>query len=439
MEQQTTPAFVKWFRDSSPYINAHRDRTFVLAISGEALLAEGRDNLIADITLLVNLGVRVVLVHGIEPQLRGALEDMGHSLEHHNGHPVTDDHALRAVRQSTGGMRLELEAAFSSGLASTHTGGNNIRVVSGNHVVARPLGVREGIDHLHSGEVRRLHTSAVRDQLDSGALVLLSPVGYSPSGEVFYVAPGEVAAVAAMELRADKLLFLSESGPLVDTDGKRVEVLTPAEAEHTAAQSGCPPEQRAQLLHAVRACRAGVRRAHLMARRHDGALLQELYSRDGVGTLITTDDYDAVRTARVEDIGGILHIISPLEAEGVLVQRSREQLELDIGHFVVMERDGMIIACASLHPFADEHAGELACVAVHPDYRDADRGRVVLQMLERQAQQQGIKHLFVLTTRTADWFREQGFEPARIEDLPVSRQALYNYQRKSKVFSKALG
>ncbi|HYW05270.1 MAG TPA: amino-acid N-acetyltransferase [Gammaproteobacteria bacterium] len=431
--------FVKWFRDSSPYINAHRGRTFVLAIDGDTLRSPEATGLVHDIALLASLGVRLVLVHGAEPQIEARLAERGLELDRVNGFPVVDPGALACAREAVGALRIDIEARFSTGLSGTPMAGNAIRLVSGNLVVARPIGVRDGIDYLHSGEVRRVRTGAIRDLLGDGALVLLSPVACSPTGEAFLLDAADVATAAAIQLQADKLLFVSGEPPLRDAADERIGELTPGEAQALCGKRSCSDGLRLQIRHAVRACRGGVARAHLLSSRHEGALLQELYTRDGVGTLITSEHYDTLRDATIDDVGGVLQIIAPLEQEGILVHRSREQLELEIDNFVVMERDGMIIACAALYEFPPERAAELACVGVHPDYRNADRGVTLLRHLEKRARSRGIERLIVLTTRTSHWFREQGFEPARIQDLPVSRQAMYNYQRNSKVFIKALG
>ncbi len=434
-----TTEFVRWFRNSSPYINAHRRRTFVLGIDGATLQAPEVTGLVHDMALLASLGVRLVLVHGAEPQIQARLAERGGRLERVNGFPVVDPQVLDGVREAVGALRSEVEARFSTGLSGTPMAGADIRLVSGNLVIARPIGVREGVDYLHTGEVRRVRTDAIRELLAGGALVLLSPLGYSATGETFLLDAAEVATSAAIQLQADKLLFVSGEPPLRDPDSGRVGELTPAAALALCEQPWCSRHLCAQIRHAVRACRGGVPRAHLLSSRHEGGLLQELYTRDGVGTLITSEHYDTLRDATIDDVGGVLQIIAPLEQEGILVHRSREQLELEIDNFVVMERDGMIIACAALYEFPAEHAAEVACVGVHPDYRNAERGMTLLRHLEQRARGHAIARLIVLTTRTSHWFREQGFQPARIQDLPVSRQAMYNYQRNSRVFIKPLG
>jgi len=432
-------SFVHAFRNSAPYINAHRGRTFVIVFGGEAVSDPAFADLIHDIALLNSLGVRLVLVHGARPQIEQRLRARDAEIRYVNGLRVTDDAALPAVKEAIGCVRIEIEALLSMGLANSPMAGARIQVATGNYVIARPLGVRNGVDYRHTGEVRRIETEIIERQLKDGAIVLLSPLGYSPTGEVFNLSAEDVAGSAALALRADKLLCLVEGTGLLDARKRLIQQLTPPQAEAILNSKRALPEDVARhLASAVRASRGGVRRAHLVSRNADGALLQELFTRDGIGTLITAEAYEEIRAAGIDDVGGILELIAPLETDGILVRRSRERLETEIGHFTVAERDGMIVACAALYPSVDERVGELACLAVHADYRGAGRGDALLAQLERQAIDLGLQRLFVLTTHTAHWFRERGFEPADIKALPVARQALYNWQRNSKVFIKAL-
>jgi amino-acid N-acetyltransferase len=317
--------------------------------------------------------------------------------------------------------------------------GARLRVVSGNVVTARPLGVRDGVDYGFTGEVRRIDDRAIRLWLDQEAIVLLSPLGYSPTGEIFNLSAEDVAVATAMALRADKLLVLSEEPELRNPAGRPIRELSPSDAAHLLAEQPDLPEETARhLRQALRACQAGVRRIHLLSRGVDGALLLELFTRDGVGTLVTADIYEGLRPATIDDVGGLLELIQPLEDNGTLVRRSRERLEMEIERFSLLERDGAIIGSAALFPFPEERLGELACVAVHPAYQNSGRAEALLRFIERQARVQGLQRLFVLTTRAEHWFRERGFEPAGVADLPVKKLMLYNWQRRSKVFIKTL-
>jgi amino-acid N-acetyltransferase len=435
-DKKNDQQFVTWFRHASPYINAFRGRVFVIAFGGECVADAGFANLIHDIALLNTLGVQLVLVHGARPQIEQRLRERGAEIRYLNGLRVTDATALTCVKEAAGAVRVEIEALLSMGLANSPMAGVRLKVASGNFVTAKPLGVREGIDYGLTGEVRRIDAEAIRQRLDDGDVVVLSPLGYSPTGEIFNLTALEVATAAAGALKADKLIHLVEAPGLAQ--GKRLlRQLTLPEARQRLAEP-MDDDIAAALHSAVTACHNGVRRAHLLDRRVDGALLLELFTRDGIGTLITADIYEGTRRATVEDIGGLLELIKPLEEAGILVPRSRERLEMEIDHFTVVERDGAVIACAGLYPFTEKKAAEIVCLAIHPDYQGRGYGTALLQRLENEAGLLGIKRLFILTTRTSHWFRERGFHPGTLKDLPVVRRRLYNFQRNSKVYVREI-
>jgi len=431
--------FVEGFRQSAPYIHAHRGATFVLAFSGTAVADARFAGLVHDIALLHSLGIRLVLVHGARLQIEERLRARGARIEYANGLRVTDAAALECVKEAAGTVRVEIEALLSMGLANTPMAGARIGASSGNFVTARPLGVRDGIDYCHTGEVRRIDATGIRQHLDNRRVVLLSPLGYSPTGEVFNLSAEEIAGAAAGALQADKLILLSEAPDLRDGRRRPVSQLSVREASALLeARRKLPEETVWHLRQAVQACRQGVRRTHIVSRRKDGSLLIELFTRDGSGTLVTAEIYEGLRAATIDDVAGILELIKPLEEEGILVKRSRECLEMEIDHFLVIERDGTIIGCAALYPGEDGIHAEVACLAVHPDYSNQGRGDALLSALEERAVELSLYSLFVLTTRTAHWFRERGFVPGDIRQLPGKKRDLYNYQRKSKIYFKTL-
>ena len=440
-EMQSSPAtdFVGWFRGSAPYINAHRGKTFVIYFGGEAVADPRFSTLLHDFALLTSLGIRLVLVHGIRPQIDARMAMRRQAVRFHAGLRVTDPLALECVKEAAGTVRVEIEALLSMGLPNSPMAGARIRVASGNFVTARPVGVRDGVDYQHTGEVRRIDSSGIRSALDRGDVVLLSAVGYSPTGEIFNLRSEEVATAAAMALKADKLIVLGEEDCVSPSDGRLIRQLTSEEAKHLLdSADGLPSAVRPDIEAATRACGHGVSRAHYLNWQHDGALLLELFTRDGIGTLVSRAPFETMRQAQVGDVPGILDLIVPLEQQGVLVARSRERLEGEIADYTVIERDGTVIGCVALHGFPNEHMGELACLVLHPDYRGEQRGARLLSQVEGQAFSRGYRRLFVLTTQTAHWFRERGFEPAEKIDLPLSRQEVYNAQRNSKVLVKSL-
>ncbi len=439
----TSADFVAVLRGCAPYVHAHNGRVFVIAFGGEAAERADFDQLIYDIALLQSLGAKLVLVHGVRPQIDQRLRTQDLEPLFHNSVRVTDRAALDCVKAAAGSLRMDIEARLSTSLASTPMGGARVRVASGNWITARPVGIRDGIDHLFTGEVRRVDVHSIRQVLEQDRIALLSPVGYSPTGEIFNVRAEEVATATATALGADKLVFVTPSSPdrwrAAASTGDAGQLST-VEAEVLLAGNDTLGDIDRVYLHAaLAATRGGVKRVHLVGQDADGALLRELYTRDGVGLMIYADaDYEATRDATIEDVGGVLALIEPLEQQGVLVPRSREQLELDIQHFNVIVRDGMAIACCALFPFPKNAMGELACVAVHPDYRRAGRAGALLKRVEAEARALGLKQLFSLTTHTPHWFIEHGFRKASIDELPMQKQRLYNYQRNSLVLIKDL-
>lgn len=436
-----TPAeFVAWFRSVAPYINAFRGKTFVIGFSGEMVTNATFVDFIHDVNLLASLGVRLVLVHGARPQIQLRLDESQLETQTVMGMRVTDPAALQCVKESVGRVHHEIAALLSMGLPNSPMANAAIRVTSGNFVTACPYGVIQGIDLMHTGKVRKINAPAIHSRLEQGDVVLISPLGYSPTGEIFNLTMENVASETAIALHAEKLILLLDSA---DTVALPRELTLPEsklllENKAPATAAPIPDAIRSSLQYATKACELGVTRAHLVSRHIDGAIIQELFTHDGIGCMISQETLQALRKARIDDVGGILQLIEPLEAEGILVRRGRELLEIEIDRFTVFEHDGIILGCAALYPFPEEHACELACLAIHPDYRDQGHGERLLKHIENKTIAQGIHKLFVLTTHATHWFIEHGFNPATPAELPKAKQNLYNYQRRSKVLIKHL-
>lgn len=416
----------------------HRGKTFVISCSGEVVDSPAFRHIVHDIALLNTLGIRLILVHGARPQVEERLALRNITTRLHNNLRITDHQTIQAVTDAAGHLRCQIEAMLSLGLPDSPMQGASIRVASGNFVTAKPIGIRDGIDFLYTGCVRRIDTESIGRLLDDDCIILIPPIGYSPTGEVFNMAAVELATQTAIAVNADKLIFLDDMHDIVDDGGQLIAQLSTQEAEQLRSLSTLCDEQKNIIDAAIRASRHGIERVHMISSRVDGTLLRELFIRDGCGTLIYADYYDTLRAADINDVGGILNLIQPLEEQGVLVRRSREHLETEIEQFIVIERDGMVIGCAALYDYPDEAMAELACVVVHPDYRGGDRGEQLLNKVVECAKQRTISRLFVLTTQTAHWFIEQGFLPGDADDLPQQKQQLYNYQRNSKVFVRNL-
>ena len=443
MVKERKTELVEGFRHSVPYINTHRGQTVVIMLGGEAIEHENFSSIVNDIGLLHSLGIRLVVVYGARPQIDANLAAHHHEPLYHKNIRVTDAKTLELVKQAAGTLQLDITARLSMSLNNTPLQGAHINVVSGNFIIAQPLGVDDGVDYCHSGRIRRIDEDAIHRQLDSGAIVLMGPVAVSVTGESFNLTSEEIATQLAIKLKAEKMIGFCSSQGVTNDDGDIVSELFPNEAQarvEAQEEKGDYNSGTVRFLRgAVKACRSGVRRCHLISYQEDGALLQELFSRDGIGTQIVMESAEQIRRATINDIGGILELIRPLEQQGILVRRSREQLEMEIDKFTIIQRDNTTIACAALYPFPEEKIGEMACVAVHPDYRSSSRGEVLLERIAAQAKQSGLSKLFVLTTRSIHWFQERGFTPVDIDLLPESKKQLYNYQRKSKVLMADLG
>ncbi len=434
---------IRWFRASSAYINAHRNKIFVVLLTGEALSDKNLPNIVFDLSLLHSLGVKLVLVHGARPQISAALREKGHESQYHRNLRITTPDVIELVKERVGALSVTLKSLFSMGMYNSPMHGADLRLCRGNFITAKPVGVHDGIDFHYTGEIRKIQVEAIRQQLENGNVVMLSNLGYSLSGEVFNLSAERVATETAIALAADKLILMIPDEGVRDGSGELLLSLSHEDAatyaEEFAARSDSDSQSIAQALQAaLLAYRSKVHRCHLISYREDGALLRELFTRRGNGSLLSNDNFDRLRVAQIEDVAGILALIKPLETDGTLVQRSRELLENEIGNFLVIELEDTIVACAALYPISDS-SGELACIAIDPQHQGAGFGDRLLLELEARAREKGLSSLFVLTTVTAHWFLERGFETVAMEQLPERRQRLYNMQRKSKVLRKRLG
>jgi amino-acid N-acetyltransferase len=430
--------FVSWFRAVTPYINAFRGKTFVIAFGGKAVASEFAKTLAYDVNLLVSLGIRLVLVHGARPQIEEELREKNLESVYHRGYRVTDAETLDCVLDAVGSVYLEIEAMLSQGLPNTPMANSRIRVIGGNFITGQPIGVLDGIDMQYAGKVRKIDSEGINAQLGLGNIVLLNCEGPSPTGEIFNLQMEEAAEAVAAAIRADKLVYLTDSYGVTDRKGELLDAMTADEvAEMLKEADWLSPDIRRYLPCAVRATRTGVGRVHLIGYEQDGALLRELFTHDGVGTVVTRESLENICEAKPDDIAALIALIEPMEQEGILVHRPRELLEREVEHFSIMLHDGIVVGCAALYPHSEDEA-ELACLAVSPEHREWGYGEQLMKRIERRAKKLGIKRLLVLTTRTEHWFVERGFKLGSVDDLPAKKRDMYNYQRRSKVLFKTL-
>ncbi|CAM2159211.1 MULTISPECIES: amino-acid N-acetyltransferase [Paraburkholderia] len=430
--------FVDWMRSVAPYIHAFQGKTFVVGFGGEVVHQNLLNALVADIALLQAMGIQIVLVHGSRPQVEEQMSLHGVESEFSHGMRITNARALESAKEAAGEVRLDIEAAISQGLPNTPMAHAHISVVSGNFVTARPVGILDGVDFQHTGVVRKIDADSIRHSLASRKLVLLSPLGFSPTGEAFNLSMEDVASAAAIALRADKIVFLTETQGLIDEEGGLIREMSLDDAYRLQEGGTVLGDAGFYLKHSIRACRGGVGRAHIIPYALDGGLLLELFLHDGVGTMISYENLESLREATPDDVGGILTLIEPLESDGTLVRRGRHQIERDIDHFSVIEHDGVLFGCAALYAYSQERIGEMACLTVSPEAQGSGDGERLLRRIEQRARARGLTRIFVLTTRTEHWFLKRGFVKATVDDLPEDRRRLYNWQRKSLVLMKQL-
>ena len=442
--------FIPWFRAVAPYIHAYRGKTFVVGVAGELIAAGKLNAFVQDLAILHAMGIKLVMVHGFRPQVDEQLAAKGHRSRYSHGIRITDAITLDCAQEAAGQLRFEIEAAFSQGLPNTPMANATVRVVSGNFLTARPVGIVDGVDFMHSGVVRRVDAAAIRRAIDIGALVLLSPFGFSPTGEAFNLRMEEVATATAIALAADKLLFMTEiagisedaASPAASTETAIDTELALADAKRllTALPAAALPTDAAfYLQHCVKACEGGVERSHILPFAVDGAILQEIFTHDGIGTMVVDEKLESLHEATADDVGGILQLIEPFERDGTLVRRERTEIERDIANYTVITHDGVIFGCAALYPYPEARTGEMAALTVSPEVQGQGDGERMLKRVEQRARAQGLDSIFVLTTRTMHWFIKRGFVVVDPDWLPEARQRKYNWDRRSQVLVKKLG
>ncbi|NMM78148.1 amino-acid N-acetyltransferase [Acidovorax sp. SRB_24] len=440
--------FVPWFRSVAPYIHKFRHQTFVVGLTGEAIAAGKLHSIAQDLAMIQAMGVKIVLVHGFRPQVNEQLQAKGHAAHYSHGMRITDSVALDCAQEAAGQLRYEIEAAFSQGLPNTPMAGSTVRMISGNFITARPVGIVDGVDFKHSGVVRKVDVASITHSLDFGAMVLISPFGFSPTGEAFNLAMEEVATSVAIALKADKLIFLSEVAGIRQHPGQPNGEDNPIDTELPLAQARellarMPASQRPTdtgfyLQHCVKACQGGVERSHIIPFAVDGALLLEIYVHDGIGTMVVDEKLEELREATVDDVGGILQLIEPFERDGTLVKRDRTEIERDVASYTIIEHDGVIFGCAALYPYPEARTAEMAAVTVSPQSQGTGDGEKLLKRIEQRARNLGLDSIFVLTTRTMHWFIKRGFQQVDPDWLPEARKRKYNWDRRSQVLVKKL-
>ena len=457
MELTFPHLFVPWFRAIAPYIHAHKGNTFVIGVDSEMIAAGRLSALVQDLALIHAMNIKIVLVHGFRRQLEEHLLLRSHPSKFVEGIRITDQTALTCAQAAAGQLRYQIEATFSQGLPNTPMAHAQVRVVSGNYITAKPLGIINGVNFQHTGEIRKLDSTGIRQALDQGNIVLLSPFGFSSTGEAFNLSMEDVATEAAIALQAEKLAFITplrgvpeylgdlEGGkPSAEKDDDTLPIkkqMTLDEAQKLLDTYPAPDTPETQqvvfyLRHMVKALQNKVKRTHIIPYAVDGSLLIESFTHDGIGTMLIDENLQSLREAQPRDVAAIIQLIEPLEKEGALIKRSRKEIERDIHAYTVIEHDGVLFGCVAFHPYPENKTGELAALNVSPRLQGGNYGEKLLTRVEHKARAMGLESIFVLTTRTMHWFIKHGFEEVPPEWLPQTKREHYNWNRNSQVLVK---
>ena len=362
----TSQEYVQWFRKTAPYIKAHRKKVFVILISDKFIQSDHFIGLIHDIALLNHLGIKLVILHSSRGKIDHHLAKNNITSKFNRNIRISDVESLPYIIQAINEVKTKIESHLSMGLPNTPMSGSKISLVSGNFVTGMPLGIIDGIDMQHSGKVREVRHEVIEALLDQNHVILLSNIGYSRTGEVFNLEADELASEVAKSINADKLIFIHQhqwQKPLADT-------LSSSDCEILIKTTDTPNDLKNLLNYAVQAVKSNVRRVHIIDQLVDGGILLELFTQNGCGTMVTNLLYEgiSIRAANIKDVDGILNLIQLLESSGILIERSKEQLELEIDFFHVIENNGMIIACIACIPNSEHRIAEIACLAVHENY-----------------------------------------------------------------------
>lgn len=414
------------------YVPQFRERTFVIAVDGAVVTDDNFPNLLLDIAVLRSLNIQVVLVHGASAQIEALAREQNIRPSDLDGDGITDAPTLRLALTASNRLTHEI----LEGLAAT-----DLRAACPNAIVAYPAGILHGVDQLYTGKVERVDTELLQTLLEHAILPVIPPLGFDGEGHTYRVNSDSVAVAVATALKAVKLIFVTTRDAL-EHAGKPIRQILVADLEQLLQQQpgGFPPEMLSKARHAAAACRAGVQRVHIINGRISEGLLAEVFSNEGIGTLVYADEYQQIRRALKKDARTIYALIQQAMATEELMRRSRAGIEKQIGDYFLFEIDRNPVACVALHVYPEEAKGELACLYVKPSHENQGIGRKLIQFVENRARELGLRMLFALSTQTFTYFQTKaGFAEGAPEDLPAGRREKYEQSgRRSKILIKKL-
>jgi amino-acid N-acetyltransferase len=414
------------------YIPQFREKTFILAIDGAIVTDENFATLLLDVAVLRSLNIRVVLVHGASAQIKALADEQNVKASDLYGGGVTDAATLNLALTAANRLTHEILEGLSA---------NDLRATSTNAIIAHPMGIIQGVDHLFTGKVERVDVEMLQSLLSQGVVPVIPPLGFDGDGKTYRVNSDGVAVAVADALKAIKLIFITAQDGLIYS-GKLIRQMLVADLQKLLQQNvaGFAPEVLSKAQHAAAACLAGVPRVHIINGKVDEGLLAEVFSNDGIGTLIYANEYQQIRPAKKKDIRAIQMLTKAAVESDELVKRTRASIEKSLGDYYLFEIDKNPVACVALHVYPEQKKGELACLYVNPSFENQGIGRKLIQFVENKARDMSLGELLTLSTQAFTYFQSKGgFAEGTPEDLPPARREKYEQSgRNSKVLVKKL-
>jgi amino-acid N-acetyltransferase len=414
------------------YIPQFREKTFIIEVDGAIVTDENFGNILLDVAVLRSLNIRVVLVHGAAAQIKALGEERNTKPSNIDGTGVTDAETLKLALTAANRLTHEI----LEGLAT-----NDLRAACPNAIIAHPMGIIQGVDQQFTGKVERVDTELLQTLLNQGIIPVVPPLGFDGDGKTYRVNSDGVAVAVADALKATKLIFITPQDGLL-YNGQIIRQMLVAELTKLLQQNagGFLPEVISKAQHAVTACTAGVQRVHIINGRVDEGLLAEVFSNEGIGTLIYANEYQQIRPAKKKDVRAIQQLTKKAVESDELVKRTRLVIEKNLTDYYLFEIDKNPVACVALHVYPEQSKGELACLYVNPSHENQGIGKKLIQFVENKAREINLSELITLSTQAFTYFQSKGgFTEGTPDDLPSARREKYDQSgRNSKVLLKKL-
>lgn len=415
------------------YVPQFREKTFILAIDGAIVTDENFPTLLMDLAVLWSLNIRVAAVHGAAEQIEALADEQGVTASDLDGTGVTDPATLKLALTAANRLTHEILEGLSA---------NDLRAASTNAITAHPMGIIQGVDHLFTGKVERVDVVLLQSLLAQGVVPVIPPLGFDGDGKTYRVNSDGVALAVAKELNAIKLIYITSEDGLIH-GGQLLRQVPVEELERLIHHdpAGFADDMLSKARHAVAACESGVPRVHVINGRADEGLLAEVFSNDGIGTLVHANEYQQIRPAKKKDVSAIQMLTKQAVEADELVKRSRPDVEKNLGDYFIFELDEYPVACVALHIYPEHQQGELACLYVSSSHENQGIGRKLIQFVESRARELGVRTLLALSTQAFTYFQAVGgFSEGTPDDLPPERRETYDQSgRNSKVLVKRIG